>query len=207
MVLKPDGLLALVAQNTWVFNFVGVVLVFIGWHVAYNNAAKLATRSESKSLVDALSKLINEVSDLAIEYWLEGCQSPKPEIKKVNGIRITSKIKHDETLSQLFIMSVFTKMNQSVKYIELLDKRGIHIESSLVAEFLTKVTLDCEIAHSMPSQERASRVQEILALSSDAMNQVYSQFQNNHLPSKPLNLIKIVKLKWTAIDEWYKGLG
>ena len=39
-----------------------IVLVFIGWAVTYNNSAKLATRSESKSLVDALSKLLNEAN-------------------------------------------------------------------------------------------------------------------------------------------------
>ncbi|HDL3604576.1 TPA: hypothetical protein PW806_001476 [Citrobacter braakii] len=207
MASKSDGLLGLVAQNTWIFNFAGVVLVFVGWYVAYNNAAKLATRSESKSLVDALSKLLNEVSDLAIDYWLDRCKSPKSVVKIVNGIKIKTQIKHDEVSSQMFIMTVFTKINQSIKYIELLDARGIHIENSFIADFLTKVTLDCETAHNMTQQERASRVQEILSLSSEAMNQVYSQFQNNHLPSKPLHLLKLLKEKWSVVEKWHKSLG
>ncbi|WP_065357641.1 hypothetical protein [Kluyvera georgiana] len=207
MAAKSDGLLGLVAQNTWIFNFAGVVLVFVGWYVAYNNAAKLATRSESKSLVDALSKLLNEVTDLAIDYWLDRCKSPKSIVKIVNGIKIKTQIKHDDASSQMFIMSVFTKINQSIKYIELLDARGIHIENSFIADFLTKVTLDCETAHNMTQQERASRVQEILSLSSEAMNQVYSQFQNNHLPSKPLHLFKFLKEKWSVVEKWYKSLG
>lgn len=121
MVKEQPGLLDLVAQNTWVFSLASIVLVFIGWAVTYNNSAKLATRSESKSLVDALSKLLNEVSDLAIDYWLDRCKSPKPVIKNMNGIKIKTKIKHDEASSQMFIMTVFTKINQSIKYIELLD--------------------------------------------------------------------------------------
>lgn len=207
MVKEQPGLLDLVAQNTWVFSLASIVLVFIGWAVTYNNSAKLATRSESKSLVDALSKLLNEVSDLAIDYWLDRCKSPKPVIKNMNGIKIKTKIKHDEASSQMFIMTVFTKINQSIKYIELLDARGIHIDNLFIADFLTKVTLDCETAHNMTQQERASRVQEILSLSSEVMNQVYSQFQNNHLPSKPLHLLKFLKEKWSVVERWHKSLG
>lgn len=207
MAAKSDGLLAIVAQNTWVFNFVGIILVFVGWFVAYNNAAKLATRSESKSLVDALSKLINEVNDLSINYWLDSSKQQKYETKNVNGIKIKKKLKHDESLSQTFIMNVFTKMTQSLKYIELLDKRGIHIESSFITDFLIKVTLDCEVAHRMPTQERAARVQEILSLSSEAMNQVYTQFQLNHMPSKPLNIVGSIKAKWSIVSDWYKSIN
>lgn len=207
MAAKSDGLLAIVAQNTWVFNFVGIILVFVGWFVAYNNAAKLATRSESKSLVDALSKLINEVNDLSISYWLDSSKQQKYETKKINGIKIRQKLKHDESLSQTFIMNVFTKMTQSLKYIELLDKRGIHIETSFITDFLIKVTLDCEVAHTLPSQERAARVQEILSLSSEAMNQVYTQFQLNHMPSKPLNIVGLIKTKWSIVSDWYNSIN
>ena len=41
-----------IQSNTWIFSIGSILLVFIGWKVVYHNAKKIATRSESKALVD-----------------------------------------------------------------------------------------------------------------------------------------------------------
>ncbi|WP_297207407.1 hypothetical protein [uncultured Pluralibacter sp.] len=206
-MVKPEtGLLDTVAHNTWMFSLTSIVLVFVGWAVTYNNSVKLATRSESKSLVDSLCKLIHEISDISIEYWLNKSHKQK-NINRKNGIRQTVKHFDDGTQSRLFVMNVFAKMNQSVKYIELLDGRGIHIDKSVFPLFLSKVTLDCEKSISLSPQERAARVQEILAYSQESMNHIYTVFQNHHRPSKPLRPLYFMRQKWKEIEKWYDDLG
>ncbi|HBU6575460.1 hypothetical protein [Citrobacter amalonaticus] len=205
MVKEQQGLLDLVAQNMWVFSLASIVLVFIGWAVTYNNSAKLATRSESKSLIDSLCKLVNDISDISIDYWLNKSQANKKSCKNKHGIRIIHT--GDDSVSQLFIMNIFAKMNQAVKYIELLEGRGIKFDKKVLPMLLSKVTLDCEDAAKMTQAKRAARVQEILAISQDTMNHIYITFQNNHPPSRPFNIFKIISLKWEDIYKWYKQLS
>jgi len=183
------------------------VLVFIGWKVTYSNSARLATRSESKSLVDALSKIVNDIADLSIDFWINKCQNSQKNLESNHGIKIQAKKKHDESAHRLFEMNVFAKMNQAYKYISLLEARGIAFDNSWLSLYPEKVTLDCELAYKMELSTRATRVQEILGVSQNTMNMLYEEFQKNHPPSRGMNIIGFMKKQREKIDEWHRSLS
>lgn len=206
MAHESHGLLALVAQNTWMFSIASIILVFIGWRVTYSNSSRLATRSESKALVDALAKIINDVSDLSIDYWINKSQFAKSKIESVNGIKLKPRLKVDHSASRLFEMTVFAKMAQGYKYIALLEGRNITFDKSWISLFPEKATLDCEVAYKMALSKRADRVQEILELSKNTINDLYEAFQKSHPPSKDINVINAIKRTGIKIDEWHDSL-
>ncbi|EFF5321259.1 hypothetical protein BBD90_005287, partial [Escherichia coli] len=88
--------LAGVSTYAWMFSVVSIILVFIGWFVTYNNSLKIATRSESKSIIDAIAKILNEISDLSLDYWVNKSTPPdsnpfkKKNFKNSNGLHTQS---------------------------------------------------------------------------------------------------------------------
>ncbi|ELW9442858.1 hypothetical protein QEG60_004022 [Pluralibacter gergoviae] len=207
MVNQPVGLLQLVAQNAWMFSCTSIVLVFVGWKVTYSNSSRLATRSETKSLVDALAKIVNDIADVSIDFWINKCQNGQASAIYSHGIKIQSKRKQDKSTYRLFEMNVFAKMNQAYKYISLLEARGIDFDNSWLSLYPEKVTLDCESAHQMDLSVRATRVQEILGVSQDTMNMLYEAFQKSHPPSKGMTIVEYVKKERMKIDEWLRSLN
>lgn len=67
---QPLSFAEQVGQYSWCITLISVFLALRGWSVAYKNAIKLATRSESKSIVDSISKLVTEILDLSLDFWL-----------------------------------------------------------------------------------------------------------------------------------------
>ncbi|HDG1685461.1 TPA: hypothetical protein PFE28_001393 [Kluyvera cryocrescens] len=208
MVNQPQsiGLLQLVAQNAWMFSVTSILLVFIGWKVTYSNSARLATRSESKSLVDALAKIVNDIADLSIDFWLNKCQSSQGDTVEKHGIKMQCKIKQNKSTHRLFEMNVFAKMNQAYKYIGLLEARGVVFDNSWLSLYPEKVTLNCESAYKMEISKRAACVQEILGVSQSTMNMLYEAFQKNHPPSKGMDILGFIKRQNAKIDEWHQSL-
>lgn len=206
MTDESIGLLTLVAQNTWMFSITSIFLVFIGWKVTYNNSARLATRSESKSLVDALAKIINDISDLSIDFWINKSQSAKTNNEPYNGIKINSRVKVDKSVSRLFQMTVFAKMAQAYKYVGLLEERNITFDKAWISYFPEKATLDSEVAYKMLLASRADRVQEILELSKNTINDLYGAFQESHPPSRSINIMKFMKQTNHKIEKWHDSI-
>ncbi|WP_142966293.1 hypothetical protein [Klebsiella aerogenes] len=203
----PAGLLQLVAQNAWMFSCTSIILVFVGWWVTYSNSARLATRSESKSLVDALAKIVNDIADLSIDFWLNKCHEQKGAPVVTHGIKLKCKQTPDKSAHRLFEMNVFAKMNQAYKYVGLLEARGVTFDNSWFSLYPEKATLDCESAHIMELSKRAARVQEILGVSQTTMNMLYEAFQQNHPPSKKVNIIGYIKRQRDKIDDWHRTLS
>ncbi|HDU2391850.1 TPA: hypothetical protein RE084_003009 [Klebsiella pneumoniae] len=117
-----------IQSNTWIFSIGSILLVFIGWKVVYHNAKKIATRSESKALVDHVLKLSNESVDIAIKYW-------------------SSKDDADDDFimtSRAFTISFGSKMSQILNFIGNLERRDICIDYALAASFQDDATLSVE---------------------------------------------------------------
>lgn len=206
---KPEiGLLTLVAQNTWMFSLTSIFLVFIGWKVAYRNSAKLATRSESKSLIDALSKLINEISDASITYWLNTSKVETNQSTNFSErLTLARQSKSKKDAPHLFIMNVMARANQATRYVELLRVRGIELDYEELSLLLEKVTLDCETAFKMSDFQRAARVQEILDAAMNVIDRAHHHFQCAHPPS--INKLKSHSLKsfYAKVEAWHKSLN
>ena len=58
------------------------ILVIIGWRFLYLNAKKLATRSETKSSIDSVVSIMEEIDKLAITFWLSISKDNQVEHEK-----------------------------------------------------------------------------------------------------------------------------
>lgn len=198
------GHLAQVSPYAWMFSLTSLFLVFIGWLVTYNNSLKIASRSESKSLIDAVAKLINEINDISIDYWVN--KSNKPIInpfKKKNTNIYKSSVTPG---SKLFITTIYSKANQTVKYIEFLQKRGLQIEIEKFSEVLMISMLDCEKSFSFSKSFRNERAQAISLQSVSFMMYLYDKFQILHPPKKGFSIIRSIKKYCHETENWYKDL-
>lgn len=179
----------------WMFSLTSVLLVFIGWRVTYTNQMKIATRSESKSIVDALAKVINEISDVSIGYWLKASSSLDPSDP-------SSKPK-SVVLATEYIMIVMAKSTQATRYINLLSQRGMLPYSPELSILIEKATLDCETAYTDPPQVRHQRTNDLMLACMEMMEGVYSQFQANYPPTSHKSILSRVNEKFEEVDEWH----
>lgn len=173
------------------------------------NAAKLATRSETKSLIDSISKAVNEISDLSIDYWVNKAATESKNIQhhssKIKGL--CSKQTGVSPLSNLYIMNIMAKAGHVARYIEILKMRGFTIENSLLSMVLEKATLDCEIAYQLSKDDRAWRAQEVMVSCMDVMANLYTTFQSFHPPSNNLTIMQTCNKKFKEISDWSQSLG
>lgn len=191
-----------ISKYAWMFSATSIVLVLLGWRVVYGNAKKLATRSESKSLIDATSKLVNEISDLSIEYWLTKCKetnNPKKKSCHLNS-RYKEKVSNE---SRLYVMNIMAKASQASRYIEILKKRGLELDNKHLAIVCEKATLDCEIASRFSVTSRAIRAQETMAACMETLASMYGSFEDCHPPSKESSALTAIKEKLDELDRWY----
>lgn len=191
-----------ISKYAWMFSLTSIILVLIGWRVVYGNAKKLATRSESKSLIDATSKLVNEISDLSMEYWLTKCKDSSKKKTKSGYFKSNAKLKASNE-SRLYVMNVMAKASQASRYIDILKNRGLIIDNMHLATICEKATLDCEIASRFSVTSRATRAQETMAACMDTLASMYGSFENCHPPSKEISLVDSVKDKLHELDRWH----
>ncbi len=195
---------AQVGQYSWCIALIGICVGLYGWRVAYKNSIKLATRSESKSLIDSVSKLVNEISDLSIDFWLNKSSAigddQNDEQKQKEII-----IKTNQSSSYLF--NVLAKAQQITKISEVLAVRGLLIPDNLLSTVLEKATLDCETAFMMELSLRTQRTQEIVSSCMGVIHGLYETFQRYHPPAKQLTFFQAIQKQFKEIDDWHKGLN
>ncbi|EFE98278.1 hypothetical protein [Serratia odorifera] len=191
-----------ISKYAWVFSVASIVLVFIGWRVVYGNAKRLATRSESKSLIDATSKLVNEISDLSIEYWLRKSKETSGAKTKSGHIKGSSKATASNE-SMLYVMNIMAKISQASRYIEILKKRGLELDDKHLAMICEKATLDCETASRLSISSCALRAHETMAACLDTLASMYGSFENCHPPSQEYSVITTIKEKLEKMDQWH----
>lgn len=191
-----------ISKYAWMFSLTSIVLVLLGWRVVYGNAKKLATRSESKSLIDATSKLVNEISDLSIEYWLIKCkETSKPKTK--SGYFKSRNNAKASNESRLYVMNIMAKASQASRYIEILKKRGLELDNKHLAIVCEKATLDCEIASRFSVTSRATRVQETMAACMDTLASMYGSFESCHPPTQESTVVATLRDKLDDLDQWH----
>ena len=181
----------------WMFSFTSVVLVFVGWAVTYSNQMKIATRAETKSLVDALAKVINEISDVSINFWLKKTSEFDPLDPALSSKAENAASEH--------IMIIFSKSNQASRYFTLLEQRGVGIESR-VSTLILSSTYECEEAHKLSPSSRSDRTSDIMNECINMMGEVYDHFQIKYPPSSHKKIWERIKEKSEEIDEWHKSL-
>lgn len=141
---------------------VSVVLVIIGWLVIYKNARKIATRGETKSLIDDVIKILYDIEELSVAYWLSGRKG-----------RIDS-----EEFLLLFNAKLLTLNSR----LEILKDRKINVEVIDLADISECITFRCEDVDRMQSTEKRERVQTFLDTINAANEKLYKEFQKLHKP-------------------------
>ncbi|MDE8742533.1 hypothetical protein PZA20_11945 [Pectobacterium polaris] len=156
-----------IQSNTWVFSLSSIMLVLIGWKVVYHNAKKIATRSESKALIDHLLKLSNESAEIAVKFWASNDE--KDELEHTMA-------------SRAFTIAFGAKMSQTLNFIAILKRRDIHIDYILAANFQNDATLDVEKKASMSPEARHEKCQFTVDSSMIFIEHIYTMFENTHPP-------------------------
>lgn len=146
-----------------VIPIVGLTLVIIGWRVIYKNAKKIATRAETKSLVDDIVKIFNELESLTVHFWLSGRQNRRDA---------------DE-----FILLISAKIQTLTSRIKFLKKRNIDTSCINLAALHEYMTLNCEDVDRRTNEQNREQLQLFLEESNRNVNDLYSEYQKRYSPS------------------------
>lgn len=193
-----------VSTYAWMFSVVSILLVLIGWYITYNNSLKIATRSESKSIIDAIAKILNEISDLSLDYWVN--KSTLPHTNPFKKIGMKSQIGLSTSSAKVYVTAIHGKALQINKYLGFLRTRGFIISDSFFTQVMIKATIECEKSFQYSKTYRVSRAQDVSGASTDFMMHLYDAFQKNHPPRMPVTINDRVKALDHKIDTWYQGL-
>lgn len=143
---------------------VSISLVLIGWRVVYNNARRIATRSETKSFIDELMKLISESEKQAVDYWIAG--------------------RKDRTEPRTYEILMLAKVALISHKIDLVEQRGLVTGQlvELLGMFQDSITLNCEDADRAGLDERIERANEVIASGRALHSELYKQFSTRYPP-------------------------
>lgn len=138
--------------------------VLIGWWVVYQNAKRLATRSETKGFVDELMKATSEMEKVAVEYWLAG--------------------RKERAEPRNYEMLMLAKLKQFDQKISLLKQREINTDGivDISGVFQESILLDCESADHMSLDERIDRANNVLAYGGSLQTHLYTLFIEKYPP-------------------------
>lgn len=145
------------------FSLVSIFLVIIGWNIIYRNAKKLATRTETKSLLDDAMTILSGIEKVSIDYWLSG---------RKNRIE-----------SEQFILLTNAKLLTFVNRLKFLEKRNIDIKVVNLAKLSTLITNDCEDVDRRSNEDNRERVQLLLELLNDIHEKLYDDFHKLYKPT------------------------
>lgn len=153
---------------TLIFSLLGPALVLLGWKVVFFNAKRIATRSETKSIVDSSVKLVNEIAELSVGFWV-----PK-------------KDNNDE--DRKFLLSVLAKSSQLQRYINILSKRGVRLDLGLLSSIADDATLDAEYASGLNGFDREIKAQTVVESCMGGVLHIFEKFEEVYPPVKELEM-------------------
>ncbi|MGB5856528.1 MAG: hypothetical protein WBH20_14880 [Oceanisphaera sp.] len=160
-----------------VISCTGLLIVFIGWNVIYRNAKRIATRAETKSILDDIIKHINDIESNATNYWLSGRRE---------------RVDHENY--ELLLMA---KRNVLASRIELLTIRNITVcdkSHDNLSNMFEYALLDCEAADQTSADKRREIAQNILNASTELVMSLYNNFAVHYRPQAEAKSIwRIIK--------------
>lgn len=142
------------------------VIALIGWHVLFNNAKKLASRSETYTIISAINGLLKEVKKASDDFWLK---------KKNND----SPIAYDTFVA--------LKLREVQDLLKILSGRHLSSEDGAKAVYPVRsaCTLESTKASEMSDfQERAKILRGIYGVISICETEIYKAFEQKYPPLK-----------------------
>ncbi|MGE1157303.1 hypothetical protein [Pantoea agglomerans] len=179
------------SEYTWILSSISIFLVFIGWGVVYYNAKRLATRSETKSLIDNLIKTIDGISDASVDFWLT----------------MPNETVHEHFKIHKYALLISSKMAQASCFFQFIKARGVCVSDDLLAEMNDKATLNCEQVFSLSEGESAVRAQEIKETCTSAIEHLFNEFETTHPPSSHKSIVQHLKGLSEGLESWSRTLG
>ena len=143
-----------------------LILIIVGWCVIYHNAKKLATRNETKSLIDELVSQIDKLEKLTTDYWLSGRQS-----------RL-------DTDAYLLLINAKTQLISS--RLKTISHRKIDISGVDLSCLSELMTLNCEDVDKHSLDEKREQMQSFLNEVNEGIESLYSEFYKSYKPSFPI---------------------
>lgn len=139
-------------------------LVLIGWWVVYQNAKRLATRSETKGYVDELLKLATEIEKSAVDFWLADASK--------------------RMASRNYEMLMLAKLSVLDHKISFLKVRQLEIDDidEQFSRLCESILLDCEQANELPLDECIEHANQVLAAGGVIHSTLYQKFIDKYPP-------------------------
>jgi hypothetical protein len=136
----------------------------IGWFIVYRNARRLATRSETKSFIDDLMKLVAELEKVSVDFWL--AEDDK---------------RTEHRHYQMLMLARLELLDQKIKVIQ---ERSIVIEELVehVGFFHDGILLDCESVESMAFDDRIEKANDVLSYGKEIQTSLYKKFAKKYPP-------------------------
>lgn len=154
-------------KNSWFSEYhinilIPTILVLIGWRILYLNAKKLATRSESKAILDSIVKMYEELDKLAVDFWLGEVDKQDP---------------------QSYLMLVMAKFETLNNRNTDLHKRNVDIDKSVLNNYYSALTLNCEYIKNISQSDCTVYTQNILDLSRKNISALYENYNHTYKPT------------------------
>ncbi|PQL06099.1 hypothetical protein [Pantoea ananatis] len=154
--------------TTLFFTFLGPALVLLGWKVVFFNAQRIATRNETKSIVDSSVKLLNEIAELSVNYW----------VPKDDGSDNYRK----------YLLNVLAKSSQLQRYINILENRGVSLDMGLLSSIADDATLDAEYVSLQNDSEREVKAQSIVESCMMGVLHIFQKFEQTYPPIREFTM-------------------
>jgi hypothetical protein len=165
--MLPSGGLAFNTDYLSLFTpIASILLVIIGWNIIYYNAKRIATRNESKSIVDDAVKIIDDIEKTTTEYWLSGRKA-----------RIESSI---------YLILALSKITTLYGRLDILKRRGLDTSSLSMAMLVEHMTLDCEKVDQISDEAKRSQMELFLESSNRFVDNLYLTFEKRYAPANGL---------------------
>jgi len=143
---------------------INIFIVFIGWSVLYGNAQKIATRSETRGLLDRTIDKVRTLENEGKIYWLKSSKNLTSEERSIYTIRMQHELQILE------------------EHLQLIARRNIVINLSQdLFKFRNSTTFCSE------KPERSNELDRVLSISSRAntiCNRLEDVFISKYKPTE-----------------------
>jgi hypothetical protein len=140
------------------------ILIITGWIVLFSNAKKIASRAETKSIIDLIVNKTDTLSVYATKYWLSNDASRETPVT--------------------YELQFMNQISQICGLMNILPSRGISVSFEEIQELILKGTLNCESIKKNSPEQRQITAHEINSASILCIENLYKTFQEIHKPQK-----------------------
>lgn len=150
----------------WIWPVLNVGIVVVGWRILYSNARRIATRNETRSILNRVVNTLREIENSAKEFWLKQPDELTDSDVKIWALKIQSEIQY---LEESIVLLKVRKLNIDV--------------STSVFQLRHFATFSCEDKKKNNIEPDVSRVLSISQQSSAILKGLEDSFMRIYAPN------------------------